>query len=328
MKRTLLFTALFSWTVNAAETDQFYAIDAEIKDSTHLINDYYAAKFDEALNQMNKKTKDVSCEEVSHKVMGLIVGENAPLVFIQNRSIGLLSVYTQKSPLFDRYPDDSVKESEYRKNSIYENRPIFYNLVSNGRTININGIHIGTDKVGHFSIVGRTYFKNYRKYIGKGIEPSKAEIKAILDGLNEEKNFLGYAIGGSFSFGDLEANFRGLQFGKDICESNNPYLIKVDGKWSKNPERSFDFKYYVNPKFDESYNVTFWSKNLWKRISPKAIPAYCKAKQNPNQIKRLEYYQTIMPVPTINDTTIAEFIKKNGNFDRSSQLYSEGLSCK
>lgn len=322
----LLMTLVFTFNIKAAETDQFYSASAVIRDSSKEMNDFFHEKFEEGLNIVNEKKKAVACRAVAYEILTQVLGEFSLIDYAKNRSFIKISAFSQKSPLIDRFPDDSVSKKEYRNHSIYRNRPFPVNVVGVASTINLNGIYMGTDKMGHFSIVGRTYYKHFLEELEKGLSEEQAQVVAIKKGYKQEEAILGYKIGGTFAYGDLEANYQGLRFAREMCEGEMPYLIKEKGMWIHNPVHQFDIREYINPKYDEAFNVSFWSPRMWRKMKGEIIPAFCKNKSNADYLKRVEYYNQIIK-PSVNDELMVGFLKENPKFDRSNQLLDKNIDC-
>ncbi len=317
---------IMTFPILGAETDQFYAAKANIRDSSVEMNDFFHKKIDVALNIVNEERSPVSCRIAAKEVLQQVVGDVNLIEWIKDRSFSKISVFTQKSPLIERFPEESVSEKDYRSHSIYRNRPFPVNVVGVARTLNINGIYIGTDKLGHFSIVGKTYYKNFLKGLEDGLSVEEAQTSAIKKGYKQEIALLGYAVGGTFAYGDLEANYQGLQFGRNMCEGERPYLILVNNKWVHNPENQFDIRKYVNPKFDEAYNVSFWSPRMWRKMKEDIIQGYCQNKADPAYQARAKEYDKIV-TSNINDVLLEEFLKERPKFRRENQLLNKNIKC-
>jgi len=314
----LILSIILSTNLFAAETDQFYARDAVIKDSSQALNDFFNSKIDLAVEKVNKKGNVNDCKLVSAEIFDQLLGEVNLIEWYKDKTFSKVSWFTQNSPLVERFPLDSVSNSEFRTQSIYKNRPFPFNVVSVGRTINVNNIYMGTDKIGHFSIVGKTYYKHYIKNLKEGMNEKDAEVAAIKQGIKEEINFLGYKLGGTLSYGDLEANYQGLQFGLEVCNAKDPFVKNENGTW-KRTDRLFDIRKYANPKFDEAYNYSFWSPRIWGKLKNDIFKAYCANKSNKNFLERLKMYKGIIKANQ-NDDLIAHFVKENPEYDRKTQL--------
>ena len=323
---TMMGLLILTSTSKAAETEQFYASKAVIRDSSAELNDYYQQKIELGLFKSNQKTVGIACNAVAEEVLTQILGEFSITEYVKDKTFSLVSYFTQNSPLIERFPDESISGKDYRANSIYKHRPFPVNAVGIARTINVNGIYMGTDKIGHFSIIGRTYYKNYQAGLALGLTSKQAEEVAIRKGFKQEVGILGYDIGGTLAFGDLEANFKGYQFARNMCEGSNPHLIQINGKWIQNPSNQFDIKQYVTPKMDEAYNVSLWSPRVWKKIKKELVGAFCKNKMEPEYILRVAGYNKILK-STINDELLDSFVKENPKFDRNKQLLDKNINC-
>lgn len=326
MKKTILVLSLLSLQIKAAETDQFYARDAVIRDSVKELNGYFHQKIDKALVKVNNQKKSIECRDVALEVLTQVLGEFNISEYVKDGTFSKVSRFTQKDSSVERFPEDSLDQKIYRENSIYKNRPFPVNIVGVASTINVDGIYMGTDKIGHFSIVGKAYYKNFLEEIRKGKNVDEASEIAIFKGFKQEVAILGYTVGGTLSYGDLEANYQGMMFGRNMCEGQKPHLVFIDGKWSQNTENIFDLKDYVNPKLDEAYNVSLWSKRMWRKMKKEIIEGYCLNKMNENFIARAEEYKKRTNL-NFNDLMIAKFLKSNPKFERTNQLLSPKIKC-
>lgn len=324
----LLFISLLvtSFGLQAAETDQYYASKAIIRDSSNEMNGFFHERIQVALDKVNEKRQAISCRLVAKEVLTQVLGEFSVVDYAKSRSFSKVSVFTQKSPLVDRYPDESVSESDYRATSVYRNRPFPLNVVGVARTLNINGIYIGTDKLGHFSIVGKAYYTNFLEALDKGMTEDEALNEAMRKGYNQEIAILGYTIGGTLSFADLEANYQGYLFGRNMCDGENPYLVKKNDMWIQNPANIFDIRKYVNPKYDEAYNPNFWNGRVWKHMEGEIVVAHCKNSIEPAYLARVAYYKTIEK-QSYNDVYLEKFLTTKGKYDRNKQLLSKNVKC-
>lgn len=305
MKHLLIFLLFFSVTpAFSLETDQFIAANIILKDASEVMNSYFLEHIHSALESSN--TNQISCQEVALKVM-----ENATGKF----SISKASTFAAASPLIERFPDDSITERAYKNMSFYQHAWIALQVVDLARTININGIYLGTDKFGHFTHMGMNYYKSYLRLKKRGLADNQAIKAAIIKGFGSEYGILGYGIGGVLSYGDLEANYQGFMFALDMCHGTNPIIIKERGQWIENPNHAFDVKNYFTPKMDESFNISFWRKRLYKKVVMKLSDEYCAAYRSSNYQDRLLYYRQIS-ISNLNDQLIQENILTQDKYDR------------
>lgn len=297
---------LLASTALALETDQFIAAGKILKDSSAVMNQYFYDNIDKTLEEVNRSDKNYDCKTVALKVMVNVTGKF---------SISKASTFASKSPLIDRYPEDSVSERGYINQSFYEHAWLPLQVVDLARTININGVYVGTDKFGHFTHQGMSYYKHYLSLKKKGVSEQEAIEQSIIKGFGTEYGILGYFIDGVLSFGDLEGNYEGLMFARDMCRGENPILIKEKNQWAHNPHHRFDVKNYFTPQMDESFNLSFWRRPLYKRVNEKLTKEYCEAKQEPLFNERMNYYKGIFK-ENLNDRLVRKHILSQARFKR------------
>jgi hypothetical protein len=309
MKKLILPLVLLSITTQtyALETDQFLAASHELKDASGPLNEYMNKAIDQAVKNASEEKESVSCVKVSDMVMSEIVGKF---------SISKISQFAKKSPLIERFPDDSIGDFAYIDQSIYTHAgfPFFMGLIA--RTINVGGIYVGTDKLGHFALLGRNYYRRFQDELKKNKNNElAAEKETVFGGITTEVAVLGYKLGGVLSYGDLEANFQGFTFARSLCEGSNPYLIKSNNEWQRT-NRQFNFNEYFSPKMDESFKPAFWTPRVWKNIKDDIRKSYCEVKNNPLYQARISKYPARLS-SNRNDDYIKEYFKNKPNFDRS-----------
>jgi hypothetical protein len=314
MKKNLyLFLFILSPAAFALETDQFITANVELKDSLVVMNDYFHQGLGHALTEANKR--NLSCDDVAFKVMETATGK---------WSISKASTFASVSPLIERYPDDSISERGYKDRSFYQHAWLPLQVVDLARTINVNGIYMGTDKFGHFTRMGMNYYKTYLKLKKNGTPIDIAIEQAIIKGFGSEYGILGYGIGGVLSYGDLEANYQGFMAALDMCRGESPILIQEKNLWIENPNHVFDLSNYVNPKMDESFNISFWRKPLYNRIAVKLRSEYCQANNTKLFKERMSYYRQIVKY-NLNDLLIKNNILVQSKYDR--KLENLETSC-
>ena len=167
----------------------------------------------------------------------------------------------------------SLNDSIYRDIDYLEGFSL--NLKELSDMVNIDGHHIGLDKIGHFFAEGWQYFELTR-YDGQ----SKAQ--AIEWGRQQEAGKYGYVTTGIFSFSDLVANVNGWRFWNKLLleESdplkgwlanviNRPYItcdiqyieslkkMKMVRAWQQNTR--FDLKDYIDGAWDEANNCNSYA---------------------------------------------------------------------
>lgn len=308
MKYSLIFLALMTTPTFALETDQFIASKIIIKDSADIFNRYFKQNIEKAIDSANSKNPEkIKCSEVASNVMNNLVGG-------KYFAVSKISRFAKKSPEVDKFPDDSVTDREYFKMTMYEEASFLLKIAPLARTININGVYMGTDKLGHFALIGRNYYHNYLSNLENGMSKEQALEKAILKGFKTEKGILGYGIGGVLSYGDLEANYEGMKFAIDLCDGENPYIILKNNQYEKNPSKTFTVADYFNPRMDESFHFSFWKPSLYKRVKDKLAKEYCETKDDPMYIERVSKYPRLLE--NVNDRLVREHLLTIDKFDR------------
>lgn len=283
MKKLVALTALlFAAHSYSLETDQFLTWDIELKNSKPFVNNYIDEKINKALEKVNQKNKTYKCEYVAKKALAW-----------NGRSTDFLSVIEltmYEHPEVERWPSINFTQRGVVEESIYANVDYFKHKVF-GVSVQLDGIYMGTDKLGHFVTVGLSYYKKYLQAKRLGFSKEKAMELAIRRGIFSEKTYYGTIISGVFSFADLEANYQGLKFAIDMCEGKEPLLVQdQNGKWSQ--RKAFDITPYITPKYDESFYPNSYTKKRWSQVKPKVLE-YCDKRFSSKKLERFEYYKSM-----------------------------------
>ncbi len=264
------------------ETDQFMTWEIELKNSKGFVNRYINENINNVLAKLNAKKKTYKCSSVAKKALAW-----------NGRSTDFLSVIEKtmyEHPEVERWPAINVSQRGVVEESIYANVDYFKHKVF-GVNVQLDGIYMGTDKLGHFVTVGLSYYKKYLQGKFFGLSKENAIKLAIKRGIFSERTYYGSIISGVFSFADLESNYQGLRFAIDMCEGENPLLVQDEnGKWSQ--RKPFDITPYLNPKWDESYYPSAYIKKRWKQVKPK-IMEYCDRRFSEKKLARFAYYKSI-----------------------------------
>ncbi|HEV8379938.1 MAG TPA: ankyrin repeat domain-containing protein [Tepidisphaeraceae bacterium] len=138
------------------------------------------------------------------------------------------------------------------------------------------GIHMGTDKIGHFTDMGMNYYRAWREAKRDGKSEAEARQNAVHLGTGDfvfsENGLLGLVTAGSYSNADLVANYVGLLFYRNITEPMRirgemrpPMLVRDGDYWRLNDhvQRDSDFfAVFFDEHFDESLNPSFYDRSL------------------------------------------------------------------
>ncbi len=273
--KLILILLLAVASAHALETDNYLSWGKNLPDSSDDINLLIKTQIEEVLASTGK---NLSCKQMTFRIANRFKTTPTRKLFED------WSVEELDSKMFPATPF-------YLYQSIYRNTDRIY-LRHSGLSPNIQakGIYFGVDKLSHFGSTGRRYLKEYLKNLRKGYSAEEAEKSAIRLGLSNEARILGLWASGVFSYGDMEANYQGLRFYRKLClDEQDTYLKKDDKHWKlvKIP----DIKDYVNPYWDESFNLSFRGPGMWAVASKVIKRDYCPLKTSEEVVNRFKYYR-------------------------------------
>jgi len=270
--------------VRALETDQYWSWHRPLADSTEAVNAWFNLAVTRVLDQEAQHSPGVplQCEEVRNRI-----GYRLEFEIFQD-----VELWTFHSSLVDRAPASPEEVDEFESGNIYSNHPPLDigNWLPHSPTIEINGVRIGTDKLAHFVSSGWKYYRIYRWRLNHGHDAADAYEWAVRWGVLEERSINGLLAVGVFSRADMESNASGLRFYIDLCDGDDPYLAKVDGRWGL--RRSVDLAEYVTPEWDESYQNSIYAGYRWKWVRPMLL-AHCPDLADPVVQGRIARYRAV-----------------------------------
>lgn len=143
-------------------------------------------------------------------------------------------------------------------------------------TVKCYGIHLGTDKIGHFTDMGMNYYRSYRAGIRGGDSREDSVKRAVRVNLANpifsESGLLGLLTAGSYSNADLVSNYCGFLFYLNTTEpvllkgQVRPPLIVRDGQyWKLNTHVTRDsdfFSWFFSEHWDETLNPSVFDGTL------------------------------------------------------------------
>ncbi|MFL5355396.1 hypothetical protein [Archangium sp.] len=255
-----------SGTAHATETDQYFAIDKPLRDSLGVLNEKINRDVLGALELVNRGDwEHTSCQDVSQRV------------YQRFRIAGLhkIELWAENTPRIDRSPHHAEYEGFLRESSLYRNSRFWdWGLTFGVRpTFNVDGIHMGADKLSHFFQTGWKYHKRFRALRQAGVPEHEALEQVVRYGVGTEYGSLGLGATGVFSFGDLEANYQGFRFYRSLCEGEQPRLVKTAGGWRL--QRPFDWREYLSRRLDESCNNSAFTPKRWSEVQANLRRDYC-----------------------------------------------------
>ncbi len=279
IKRTTTLSVFFAAVLSLAasnlwalETDQYVAWGLPLTDSAQQINQYLERQVQTVLSDVNEGNwRRRSCRSIVEKI-----------VKMENDSFAILDKVEQwafANPSLDTFPSFIIKPDQVYLNTMYRYAG-FTRFVPVAKTIEINGIRFGTDKLSHFISVGGEYLKRFQK---------NTDLQRVLDwGISTEEGIYGYTFSSIFSYADLEANFQGMNYLRTFCEGESPLLEQTQAGWKL--AGNIDITPYVTPLWDESFNSNFSMPAMWKTIKP-YLMAHCDERDSDWVKERFESYR-------------------------------------
>jgi len=150
-------------------------------------------------------------------------------------------------------------------------------------TIEAYGVYMGTDKLGHFTDMGKHYYRKYRDTLAEGKDVDAALKAAVGLGAEggpmffSESALLGESTAGAYSNADLVANYMGMTFYRNLTEEVSLHDMKIppmltmgdDGLWKitdrVRPDSDF-FCLFFSDHYDEALNPSRYVKSIREKI--------------------------------------------------------------
>ena len=135
-----------------------------------------------------------------------------------------------------------------------------------GPIINVNGVYLGTDKIGHFLSQGRKFYRRYRR--------SGDEARAVRRSITTEVALFGKWTTGVYSNADLVANYEGYLFYRGLFHDGmvhgKPAMFRWrDGKPIR--QRPFSWADHVNAFWDEALNPNVYARALLPHVEDRLL---------------------------------------------------------
>lgn len=280
---------LLSTVSPAAEVDQFSMADQPLRDSGFILEQEVNRRLMQALEHANYRVrkpggratpgqiyKPRQCRE--QRLYQALQWQFARPV------IGQLESYAEQDPSVDR-DTVSFERSVYR-DFLWPESPSLVLSRRMSAVINIQGVELGTDKLGHFFTEGFSYFETTDK-LAKDVE------FGLHFGRWTESLYFGAQTTGVFSYADLVANLNGLRFWNRILARHedpltgqqvSAYVECHDKQWRL--VEPFSWQPYVDLAWNETINCSALRTQhlLAKVLSHKPV---CR----PDLLPRVKYQQ-------------------------------------
>jgi hypothetical protein len=257
----LLLACMSAPVAHAAETDQYMTWPIELKDSAPVLNAYLNEQAERFVHLRNRRTVPTETrEEMAMDFFGYL---------FEGLHKSRVRSFCFTSELVDRYPPNDVSPWQYQRQSIYRELSFPF-VLPMARTIRLGDVYLGIDKIGHFFGFGRRYYSQYLRKIQSGATEEEAVESVIRRGLFQESSLVGGLVDGIFSYGDLEANFQGMQLVKQLASGTAPCFVQDEnGDWAL--EGAIDIVPFITPDMDESWNNSHYTglrrRNVLKRVA-------------------------------------------------------------
>lgn len=236
---------------SAFETDQFTHRQQQIADSESVLNHKVNLAIGESiLGATDSSDRMLIINRIYRKLGGL-------------SSIDKIESWATHSDQIERLPTPSDE-------SIYADIPVWATRLSGlagvGATIKVNGVLLGTDKLGHFFSQGRKFYVRWRRM--QSVQEAAAQ-----SALTESAIF-GQVSTGTYSNADLVANYEGFRFYRNLFEAD-PLTNKLailswqDDHWSM--RRPFKWSDYVNDYWDEALNINHYDRVLYPYMKERLL---------------------------------------------------------
>ena len=277
----LVGIALVAAPSRALETDQFYAWTRPLEDATEAINQRINAEVAETLARVNARHDAASspCRTAQKAIRN----------HFDYAIIARPELWATKTSDVDRVPATADEEWRFRSAYLYgETSPLDPVLwMPPSPTIEIAGVRVGVDKLGHFFSDGAWLETSYRRALKKGAADDDALRAALQYGLATESTIWGKGTSGILSLADLEANYQGLLFYVGLCNGSDPALTLTPEGWRLT--RPFDLRDYVTPEWDESWQPNIYSPSRWTKVKP-VMERYCALLRDPEILRERAAY--------------------------------------
>lgn len=278
----LLASGFLAAATPALETDQFYAWMRPLKDATDAVNQEINAEVAEVLDRVNTRHDPASCP--------CRTAQRAIRDHFDYAIIARPELWATKTSFLDRIPATPDEEPQYRRAFLYGRTspldPVLWMPPS--PTLEIDGIRMGADKLGHFFSDGAWAEGTYHRALRRGVPEADALRQAVQYGITTERTIWGRGTSGILSLADLEANYQGLLFYRGLCEGPRPALTRTPRGWRL--ERAFDIRDYVSPEWDESWQPNIYTRSRWAKVRP-VMERYCAFLRDPGIRRQRAAYE-------------------------------------
>ena len=248
MPASAVKSLLFALTLLAAasafgyEIDPYTNRDVDIADSLTLLDERVNAALDDIAASWTEKPNESRLIRAIYRQLGGI------------HWVDRLERWAVQSNAVAKLPNS-------RRQSIIHDYPLHAGRVASifgfGPTINVGGVYIGTDKIGHFFSQGRKFYRRYRRF---GDEARAARWSVVT-----ETGLFGRLTTGIRSNADLVANYEGYLFYRGLLHDGVVAGKTALFRWRQGRpvrQRAFTWRDHVNEFWDEALNPNAYGPAL------------------------------------------------------------------
>jgi len=273
--------------LRAHETDQFTVPpDRKFADLGDYFNRWAYVTISHGVDQANTKILQAAARHEPATVMADLESNSRVTMAVRSQwpwSVTQIETFERvlRSPeMRRRYPGRVVAYGE-RFDGVYRwaffplDPRMLSHLVYFSSTMMVYGTYMGTDKLGHFTDEGISYYYAYRKAIDAGEDERRAVAAAVrigTDGIMSESGMLGTVGTADYANGDVSANFAGFLFYRNLTEPvrikgemRPPMLLRDGMLWKLAPDVRSDsgfFARFISDHLDEALNPGFFDAYL------------------------------------------------------------------
>ena len=258
-------------TAVATETDPYTHRDMELADSLEILDSKVNDALDRVAASWDRGENEWAFVNAVFAKLGSI------------HWVDPLERWAMDAPEVDKLPTT-------RRDAVFAKMPLLRAQLARlwlARTINVNGVYIGTDKIGHFISQGRKFYARFRRH---GTEERAARLTAAWEGL-----IWGRMMSGIYSNADLVANFEGYRFFRGLFHDG---MVAGKGpmfRWQSGRPirlRSFTWADHVNPLWDEMLNPAAYVAGLVPHLQRRMLTLCDDFARRPERY-RVEHFDAL-----------------------------------